>query len=340
MRIEIVLGGGAVAVVVVAAVFALAAPGAIAPPPTEPAEPPGDLQIREMSIAPDAVSGASATLRVDVRLAHRGGESENVTVEFRAVDLDTGLVETTKRVRVGDISVDGERRVVANLSVPRSGGYRIETTVYQGPRREDVGTTTVQGVGSLEPAYARTGMDFHRFGVAGGPELPAVEYAIASTSDDRVTLDVSAYLTNSGDTRAGDLTLELIARQSDSGIVADRATIQVGDVRPGRTVTPSAELTVPDDYNYYLDAILKKDGVIVATARSGAVLNPNLSISVNETRQRDGLQVGEFERGEGGKPTPTPRETETTGGGGPGFGILAAVAALVTIALIARRNHD
>jgi PGF-CTERM protein len=131
-------------------------------------------------------------------------------------------------------------------------------------------------------------------------------------------------------------------RQADSNIVAGRTSVPVGSIRPGRTTTVETQLTVPSGYNYYVDAVLRRDGVVIDSARGAANLDPRETISVNETRRDVELRVSDFSRGEGDdvdRPAP-----EATGGptesGGPGFGVGAAAAAVAAAALLARRRSQ
>ncbi|UPW00825.1 hypothetical protein M0R88_01670 [Halorussus gelatinilyticus] len=330
---------GAIAVVVAASLVAVAVvPGAIAETDPGPVRP-GHLSIQEVAIAPGAVSGGTATLQVDTRLEHRGGKSENVTVLVRAVHLDSGLVETTSETAVEPISGDREVSVVQNLSVERSGGYRVETVVYRDGARIAEGSKVVRGVGTLTPEYARTSV---RFRWQGGDGLPPIEYGVTEAGNDSATLDVSTFLTNEGDDASEELRVVVTARQADSNVVADRASVRVGTIRPGRTATPSVELTVPDEYNYYLDAVLWKDGVVVGTARSVANLNPTETVRANETVREVGIEVSDFES-DGNpnedRPETTISEGATGGAGGvPGLGVGVAVVALAGALLLAGRQ--
>ncbi|NEU56067.1 PGF-CTERM sorting domain-containing protein [Halorussus sp. MSC15.2] len=336
MNRERILAGGIALVVAVSVLAVAVVPGTIAESESDPVRP-GHLDIQEVSIAPGTVSGGTATLRVDSRLSHSRGESENVTVLVRAVHLESGLVETTKRTAVPTISGEREVSVVQNLSVERSGGYRVETVVFRDGVRIAEGSKEVRGVGTLTPEYARTSVRFHWQGDDG---LPPIEYTIGKTTGNRTTLDVSTFLTNEGDAPSEELRVVFTARQADSNIVADRASVEVGTVRPGRTVTPNVELAVPDGYNYYLDAVLWKDGVIVGTARSVANLNPTETVRANETVREVGLEVGDFENGPtGGRGAPeTTVEEAASAGGVPGFGTSVAALALVGALLLARRH--
>jgi PGF-CTERM protein len=335
MRPERTLAAGAAVVLAAVVLLAALVPGIVAAPEEDDVRP-SRFDVTETTIAPGEVGGSTATLSVTTRLEHFGGDAENVTVLVRATDADTGLVATTVRKDLGTVSGRREVAVTANLSVPREGGYRIDTIVYEDDRRVRTGQTTVRGVGTLQPDYAASTIDFERFD--GAPTgFPAVEYSVQSVEGNRTTLNVSAYLTNTGDEPAGDVRLVVTARQVDSNIVADRASTAVESVQPGRTVTPSVALEVPSQYNYYLDAVLWRDGVIVSTARAPASLDPTETVPVNTTTRETGLRVGDF--AEEGEEADRPRTTAepTTSGGGPGFGIGAATVALVGTGLLVRR---
>ena len=335
MNREKVLAGG-VAVVVVASLLAAAlVPGAFAQSHEEVVRP-GPVDVAEMSIAHGSVSGASATLSVETRLNHRGNPTENVTLLLRAIDLESGIVKTTQTIDVETLSGDKEIAVSANLTVPRKGGYRLEAILYQDDRRVDEGSKQVHGVGSLTPEYARTSIYFHRF----SGDLPAVEYAIESVDGNQTTLDVSSYLTNAGDDPAGDLRLVVTARQADSNIVADRTAVDVGEIEPGRTATPSASLSVPDGYNYYLDAVLWKDGVVVGTYRSAANLNPTETLSVEETTREVGLEVSDFESGGADERAREEEATAMSESGQPGFGVAVAILAFLGATLLYWRRDQ
>jgi PGF-CTERM protein len=211
---------------------------------------------------------------------------------------------------------------------------------YAGEERLHSGGKVIEGIGSLPPTYAESAIEFHRFERRGGP-LPTISYSVANVSDDDVTLSLGTFLTNGGTEPAGDLTLILLARQADSNVVADRATVHVGQVRPGRTISAEADLTVPEDYNYYLVGLLKRDGVIVDTAQSAANLDPSRTIAdPNETTEEVPFNAGDFEESDGESNVGPETTTETGGGSGPGFGVgVALVALLALAALAAGRNR-
>ncbi|MFD1634183.1 DUF7490 domain-containing protein [Haloplanus ruber] len=334
MRRESVLAAGAVGVVVLAVVAAVLVPGALADPSEDRPVRSGPVTITDMEISAGDVTGDTVTLDVGTRLSHRGPPARNVSLRVQAVDTESGLVESTRSVAVGNLSEEREVAVPTNLTVEREGGYRIRAVVYRDGERIDSGARELRGLEALQPAYARSGVRF-----AAADALPPVAFSVAEAGEGQTTLDMQMALTNGGDEQPSDLRVTVTLRQADSNIVANRTAVDVGSIRPGRTATVETRLSVPAGYNYYVDAVLWKDGVVIDSARGAANLDPSETISVNETRREVELEVGDFTRGDG-RDGDRPRPEATgmpTAGGGPGFGVAVAVVAVVAAALFARR---
>lgn len=337
MNRDAALAGAAVGVVLVALLASVALPGVLADPTEDGPVRPGPVRISEVNIGADdaQVRGGTVTLAVDTRIEHRGNPTENVTLLVRAVDSESGLVETTRTADVGTLRDDAETSVTTNVTVERQGGYRIETVLYRDDRRVDESGKTVSGLEALTPAYARSDVRFSETSA-----LPPLSFSVAraDAGNNRTTLELAASLTNGGDGRSEDLRVQFVLRQAESNIVAARTAADVGAIRPGRTATTTARVTVPRDYNYYVDAVLLKDGVVVDSARTAANLDPTKRISVNETETDVELRVEDFEGGgDDGRERPTEAGGEPTGASTPGFGAVAAVVALLASALAARR---
>lgn len=306
---------------------------------------PGQLSFEEMTIEATEVSGSTVELGLDARLAHAGGASENVSVELRAIDRDTGLRTASEQMAVSSIEGDRELPLNGSLVVEPSSDYRLEAVIFEDERRVAVGHTTISGLESLEPGYADTDVEFHRFSRA---PLPSVEYEVQDVTDGEASVATSAYLTNTGTSDETDLEVAFVARQSDSSIVGDRDRVTVSRLEPGATVTPETTLAVPDEYNYHLDAIVYHDGVVVDTARESALLDPNGTVPEGDdaSESGDGLETDEFEvepSDGGGDDTGGGDDADGDRGGDsdgqPGFGPLAALIALVGAALVALRQR-
>lgn len=335
MNRDATLAALALALLLGAALLAVAVPGALAEKSDADVRP-SQLDLREPRVAAGEVGGLTAELVLDVRMDHRGGPAENVSIEVQAVDADTGLVAQTTRRNLGTVTGDKEVRTGMNVSVAREGDYRIFIRVYEDGRRVATGGTQVSGVDSLTPDYAETPIEFQRFG-GGEANPPVISYAIEGTENNETTLRTQTHLTNRGDETAGGVELVVAARQVESDVVADRQRIQVDDIGPGQTATPTVTLEVPSEYNYYLDGYLYRDGVIVGTVTSGATLDPTRPVPENETTEEVDFDAGEFESTPTERPEREPPE-RTASEDGPGFGIAAAVLAVVGLAAAAARR--
>ena len=328
MNREQILTAGAVGVIAVALLAAVVAPGVLQGPDEEPIRP-GPVDIADVTIQPGTVTGETATLQIQTALRHYGNPTPNVTVRVRAIDSESGLLETSHTAAIGDLSGERERTVPVNLTVAREGGYRIEVVVYQDGRRVTTGSRSVAGMEALTPEYARTPVHFSELDT-----LPAIDVSVRDAGDEQTELAIATWLTNPGDDPSGELRVTVVLRQAESNLVADRGEASVGTIPPGETASTELTATVPSEYNYYVDAIIWKDGVIIDTARTAANLDPSERISVNETRREVEFEVGDFEQ-EQREPAREPQDE--TDSQAPGFGVPVAVVALLIVTLVARR---
>ena len=327
----------AAALLVVGAVGAVAAPDAISDP-RETNEPPGRIDVAGATVAPGEVRGETAELRLGTDLRHRGSAVENVTVRHRAIGAESGLLVDETTVDVGDVDFEGERTVNGTVTVEREGGYRIETVIFADGERREQQTTRVAGVAALTPDYADT-----QVGFTDGSVWPTVAVSVVEADNETATLSASVSVTNRGDEPSDDVDLRLYLRQAESNVIAAEATETVGTVRPGRTDTVTTTVEVPQGYNYYVDAALFDDDVLVDETQGVANLNPQETISPNQTVRDVAFSVEDFQRGEdgvagddGADRAPSDGSTDDAT---PGFGPLVALVALVVAALTARRRR-
>ncbi|EMA69643.1 DUF7490 domain-containing protein [Halorubrum distributum] len=327
----------AAALLVASAVGAVAVPGAITDP-RETNEPPGRIDVAGATVSPGEVRGETAELRLGTDLRHRGGTVENVTVRHRAIGAESGLLVDETTVDVGDVDFEGERTVNGTVTVEREGGYRIETVVFADGQRREQQTTRVAGVAALTPDYADT-----QVGFTDGSVWPTVAVSVVEADNETATLSASVSVTNRGDEASEDVDLRLYLRQAESNVIAAEAAETVGTVRPGRTDTVTATVEVPAGYNYYVDAALFDDDVLVDETQGVANLNPRETITANETVRDVAFSVEDFERddagGEGGDGSDRAPTDGASDGSTPGFGPLVALVALVVAALTARRRR-
>lgn len=328
----------ALGIVLLTAVAAALLPGAIADRDDQLR--PGYLDYSQSNVQAGNVTGETVELLVESLIEHeRGGPARNVTVVHRAIDDDSGLLVETARSSLG--TLDGEREYAPTtpLVVPREGAYEIQTAIYVDGQRRQQGRQTVQGVGTLIPEYARTNVVFGAFSTP-MTDIPPIPYFVEDASGDRTTLTLLPFLTNTGDQPEEGLELVVQARQADSNIVADRTVAEIEPIAPGRTAQPSVQVSVPDDYNYELDAMLRRDGVVVGSVSMSASLDPTEEVEDDVTRRDVGLETSDFE-------TDRPRSADSPDDGdrsasdgtsGPGFGPVAALVALLAGGLYTARR--
>ena len=329
MRMDALLVGIAVTALVITVGFAIFVPGFVAEPDTD--EPPARIDVAESTLSTSDVTAETATFEVTTFVRHHGGSAENVSLVVRATDEQSGLLADSTDHQIGSIEGGGERDIPVSVTVPREGSYEIQTILYVDGERIDTARTTVSGVNALTPPHAESAITFHEF-----HERPSVEYAIESVEDDRVGLTVWNYLSNTGDEPESGLRLEVTARQADSNVIAARAETTIGTIEAGRTTPTDVAITVPDGYNYYLDATLWRDGVIIDSTRAAANLDPQETLDVDEAREPIQFEAGDFEtEREQDRPPEMDRIAELEEQFG--FGITAALAGILLALLATRR---
>jgi hypothetical protein len=283
MRTEKALVGGVVALLVLGSLLAIVLPTGVG---EEPA-PEGEISVTDMGVSLGEVTGETVEFEIIPRLSHSGGVSENLTVVVRATRTGTELLASEERIEVGRLEGDGETDVEIPVVVEREGEYVFDVVVYKGDRRVTTASRRIGNVGAVQPEYAKSGIAFFSF-----PLQPSIEYSIGSVGDE-VELKTASYLANRGNDQE-EVTLAVEARQPDSMIVADRREVSVS-IPAGSVKRITAELEVPDEYNYYLDATAWRGENIVATHRNAANLKPNEILEVDRGGTESGLDVGDFE---------------------------------------------
>ncbi|AWB26628.1 DUF7490 domain-containing protein [Halococcoides cellulosivorans] len=327
MKRERYLAAGVAGLCVLALVALLVVPGAIA----EETEPSSYLSITEVGVDPVEASGNAATFSFPVAVSHGGGPAENVTARVRAIDDASGLIAAETTIAIDNVTGDRERTARPTLTVERSGDYTVTVVLYENGQRVGRESTQLRNVEGLSPSP----IAFKRFDSG----VQTIETSIGSTGGDRTSFDVGVRLWNTGTESAGDVSVELVARQSDSNVVADRTTVTVDTIDSGVAVRPTGRLEVPSGYAYRIDAIISHEGVVVSSATSVVDLDPERELSNDTTFEDVEFEAEEFVR-DGGTDGSDEMIEETSTEEGPGFGVLAALAALLATAVAMRLRGD
>ncbi len=319
---------GVLLLVFVGAVVAAVAPGVF-----DEDDRPGSVStsIQEVDLEAGEVSGGSAELVSITRLWSDSDVEEDVRLVVRATSTETGLLEDESNVSVDRLHGGRETEVRVPVVVDRMGGYELDVVLYIDDDRASERTVRVSGVGSLTPAHLESDVGFHDF-----YGLPSTEFSVSDAAGGSVDLEVSTYLSNSGDS-SEEVEVRVKARQAESNILASEARGEV-TVQPTTTEAVDATLTVPDGYNYYLDAEIWSNGNVVDTHRTVANLDPTREIDVNVTERDVGLEIEDFEEDEELRRLREERQRlaeqrdSEPDEAQPGFGVAAALAALLAFA--------
>ncbi len=306
-------------------------PGFLANPSAD--QPPPRIFVDETTIETESVTGESATLNVTLYLRQQGGSADEVTATIRAIDQPGGLLtDSTTRTVEGDLAAT-EQTVPLSITVPREGGYTIRTIIHADGQRVEERETTISGVQSLTPPYAESSITFQEFA-----NQPSIEYEITDAGETDTQLRVTSYLHNQGNSSEANIQLRLTARQAESGVVAARSTESITTIGPGKTEPVTSSLSVPAESNYYLDATLWRDGVVIESTRGAANLDPQRTIDVDETQEDVDFDAGDFETD---RPDAAEDQAAESGDSGtPGFGLAGALIAIVATLAYLRRGRS
>ena len=254
---------------------------------------------------------------------NRRDRSGDVKLLLKAFDLESGLLVDRETVIVGSILERKTRSASQTVKVGRDNGYRIEVVLFEDEQRIDQRTMEVSGIGDLTPNVYDIGL-----------QIPEMDFLVKNVTGSRVTIGVDLYLTNEGSTTSEDLRILIKAREVDAGLLADKTWISTGVIKKETTVIHSADIVVPDDYNYIVEALIWKNDTIVERGQGVVQLNPRRTIPEKEKVVSEDIDVEDFmspriayESGD--------MKTKT-----PGFTALMLLMTLILSILIIRRYNN
>jgi hypothetical protein len=306
------------------------------------AQPPGPqnrIGIIGIDVSAPVVSAGSVTLAVATTLDNLEAPSGSLNLTVKAYDGGSSMLVRTGRSTVGALAKDKSKEVTISLELPRSVSYRIEVLVEQDGRQVQMGTVQVSNLAALEPTLYDTGL-----------RVASIDVEVKDTKDGHVSLRCPVYLTNEGATASRPLRLQLKAREVSTGILADEQWQDVGPIGRDQTRIQTVLVSVPDKFNYALQAFLWDGDVIVEHGQGQVQLlptytkpadqqlvvsNPDISLFRNAALDRDAASGG---GGAGqsayyGGERPVSSTTQT-----PGLGLPILAVALAGCALVLRRR--
>ncbi len=285
----------------------------------------GSAGVTGITVEPVNVTAGKVVLNVSTTVQHWSGPGLGAGVlRIEVLDDETGLRVHEGTQEFGPISPGTTVVVPYELTLPRRGSYRVRASLAGGGLRGTGGEVMVRSLERLPPDTARTPIT-----------ITDMDFLVRGVANGRAQIETEVQLTNQGTGPNPDLTVEIKAREASARLLADRQWTTVGAVRPGATVTRNVTLSVPDQHNYEVEAVLWSGDVIVERGSRSVNLAPNATATGGQEFTVRKIDTGEFITArETGAMVPVPVPTRT-----PGFGVPASLAALALVLLGWRRNH-
>ncbi|MHB1260882.1 MAG: DUF7490 domain-containing protein [Thermoplasmatota archaeon] len=269
--------------------------------------------------APEVGSGRIVLL-VNTTLDNSMAPSGDLRLLTKAFDQSTGLLVEQVETPVAPLGKEETRIVSTRLDLVRAPGFRLSVDLYQDDQVVRGASLDVGNLDSLEPNLYDTGL-----------RIAAMDFEVLSTSGNRTSVRATVYLTNEGREGSRPLSLQLKAREVSTSLLAAQTWASVGSVSLDATRAYNATLSLPDGYNYAVEAVLW-DGDIIVERGSGhvqfaptTIVNPGQQVVVTRPELED--FIGRDQGASDGDANST-----------PGPGLFAILAMLALAAVLARRS--
>ncbi|KAF5047248.1 hypothetical protein DSECCO2_462400 [anaerobic digester metagenome] len=283
----------------------------------------GTAGVTGITVEPMNVTAGEVVLNVSTTVQHWSGPGLGAGVlRVEVIDDETGLRVHERSQEYGPVRPGESVVVPCELTLPRRGSYRVRASLVGGGLQGAGGEVTVRSLERLPPDTARTPVT-----------ITDMDFLVRGVTNGRALIEAEVQLTNQGTGPNPDLTVEVKAREVSARLLADRQWTTVGAVRPGSTVTRNVTLSVPDQHNYEVEAVLWSGDVIVERGSRSVNLAPNATVTGEQEFTVRRIDTGEFVTArEAPVMVPTPTRT-------PGFDLAASIVGFAFALFGWRRYH-
>jgi hypothetical protein len=286
------------------------------------------VAVTGMSVGADRVTGAEVTLNVTTEIQNTYGVSTGISrVQLKAYDTTSGLVVAEQTGDAGFLGIRGSGSATQTIVLPRSGSYRLVSTVFEGDQRKGQGEKTVYNLERLTPDIQETGLS-----------ITDIDFLVKKVAGDKATIQTDIYFTNDNRVPSGEFDIEVKAKEEDAGLLADKQRAHVGSIRPDATLVSGVVLSVPDQYNYVVEVIVWKNDTIVKRGEGIVRLRPGMQVKNDTQFVTKQIETSKF-IGDSGSAVPVavpyPYTTRS-----PGFGAPIVLAALGALAVLVHAGRQ
>jgi hypothetical protein len=278
------------------------------------------VAVTGITVGAEKVTGAEVTLNVTTEVQNIRGVSTGVSrVQLRAYDTTSGLVVAEQTSDAGFLGILGYGSVTQNITLPRTGSYRLVSTVYENGQRKGQGEKTVYSLERLTPDVQEIGLS-----------ITDIDFLVKKVSGDKVTIQTDIYFTNDNRVPSGAFDIEVKAKEEDARLLADKQRAHIESIQPDATRVSSVSLSVPDQYNYVVEVLVWKNDIIVKRGEGNVRLKPGMMVKNDTQFVTKKIETSQFV-GDSGYPASIPAPYMTKS---PGFGVPLVLAALGSLAVL------
>jgi len=298
------------------------------------------LKVTNMDIVPGQVKTSTIELKITTYIKNnaegQGAKAtKNTSLLLKATSTEREFLANQSTAFVGKISPGKTVNVTQTLVLPKKGGYKLQTQLFDEDKEVAKGYRSVYNLENVPADIMTTGL-----------RIDGIDFMVRKAEGVKVSIDSDVYITNTGAKPSQDYKLMIKATDVDSKLVADKQWSSTGVIAPDETAIRRINLTVPDRYNYIVDVLIWSNSTIVGQGQDFVQLNATTMLGEKERLAARGTRTGSFvtEASAAEKKTAmmevgafeSPASAEKKS---PGFGALAAAVVMGLVALAARRRR-
>jgi hypothetical protein len=283
------------------------------------------VAVTDITVGADKVTGSEVTLNVTSEIQNIRGVSTGIArVQLRAYDTTSGLVVAEQTRDAGFLGILGSGSVTQIITLPRTGSYRLVSTVYENGQRKAQGEKTVYSLERLTPDVQEIGLS-----------ITDIDFLVKKVAGDRATIQTDIYFTNDNRVPSGAFDIEVKAKEEDARLLADKQRAQIESIQPDATRVSSVSLSVPDQYNYIVEVLVWKNETIVKRGEGNVRLRPGIVVKNDTQFVTKKIETSKFigEEGywAGSSGVPVTKS--------PGFGAPLVLTALGALAVLVHKRR-
>ncbi|MBN1324400.1 MAG: hypothetical protein JW986_10470 [Methanotrichaceae archaeon] len=209
--------------------------------------------------------------------------TENTSLLLKVYDRRTDLLLEKVRIPIGSIGALRTIEILHNITLPRVGSYEIRVNAYEGERDMGGSYKRISNLEALLPEVKESGL-----------AVAEMDILVRNASVGRVAIQTDIYFTNEASDPSSSYDVLVKARERDAGLLADKRWMKLEPIQPEKTIIASTNLTVPEGYNYLVEAMIWSNSTLVKTAQGLVQLREDLRLSDQERIVSRSVDAGAF----------------------------------------------